>query len=302
LEEVLKSLILFFLIRRSKFTYFVDAVIYGFAIGIGFAIVENYEYLLGHSDTALSIAIGRVLSTNLIHAACSATIGIGLGLVRFQHGLGKVIYSLSSYTVAILLHLGFNNLVTRLDSALLLLYAAVVGFSATIFIVVVIRRGLMEEKHWIEEKLGMIDRVTAGEAAIVNRWEDSKTILEPLKLRFGTQKTAQIERFLLAQARLGILRKTLDKIPDENTRASVREEMAEVRQEMDKARREVGTYCMIYVRDIFPETSNALWGQLVNAIEKNSQPSPPGEGMWAALEKQTKTTNKVEQQFPEEEL
>ena len=40
-EEVLKSLILFFLVRRSKFTYFVDAVIYGFAIGIGFAIFPD---------------------------------------------------------------------------------------------------------------------------------------------------------------------------------------------------------------------------------------------------------------------
>lgn len=301
LEEFLKSLILFYMIRRPKFTYFVDAAIYGFSIGIGFAIFENYEYLLGHSEAALGVAVGRVLSTNLIHAAASAAIGIGLGLVRFQRWPGKILYSLSSYTVAILFHLGFNNLVTRLNSALLLLYAAAVGFGGTVFIVAVIRRGLKEEKRWIKEKLGMTDRVTASEAAIVNRWKDAKVILEPLKLRFGARKTAQIEQFLLVQARLGILRKTLDKIPDEKTRASVRAEMAEVRQEMNQARRDVGTYCMIYVRDLFPENSNVLWGQLESAIE-TSQPTLSGVGMWAALEKQTQTTDKVEQEFPEEEL
>ena len=300
-EEFLKSLILFYMIRRSKFTYFVDAVIYGFSIGIGFAIFENYEYLLGHSDTALSVAVGRVLSTNLIHASSSATIGIGLGLVRFQRGLGKILYSLASYTVAILFHLGFNNLVTRLNSGLLLLYAAAVGFSGTMFIVAVIRRGLKEEKRWIEEKLGMIDRVTASEAAIVNRWKDAKAILEPLNLHFGDRKAAQIEKFLLAQARLGILRKTLEKIPDEKTRNSVRAEMAEVRQEMDQARKDVGTYCMIYVRDIFPENSNVLWGKLESAVE-TSRPTPAGGGMWAALEKQTQTTGKVEQEFLEKKL
>jgi RsiW-degrading membrane proteinase PrsW (M82 family) len=299
IEEIIKSLILFYLIRRSKFTYFVDAAIYGFAIGIGFAIFENYEYLNGHSETALSIAIGRVMSTNLIHAACSATIGIGLGLVRFQHGMGKILYSLLSYIVAILFHLGFNNLVTRLNSALLLLYAAAVGFSGTLFIVALIKRGLKDEQRWIKEKLGMADRVTASEAAIVNRWKDAKDILGPLKLRFGTQKTAQIEIFLLAQARLGILRKSLDKIPDEKTRASVRKEMARVRQEMNQARKDVGTYCMIYVRDIFPENNNVLWGQLETAMETN-QPTSPGGGMWASLEKQTQTTNQAEQQIPEE--
>jgi RsiW-degrading membrane proteinase PrsW (M82 family) len=300
-EEVLKSLILIFLVRRSKFTYFVDAVIYGFAIGIGFAIFENYEYLLGHSETALSVAVGRVLSTNLIHASSSATIGIGLGMVRFQPGLRKILYALSSYTVAILFHLGFNNLVTRLNSSLLLLYAAVVGFSGTIFIVTVIRRGLREEKRWIEEKLGMSDRVTTSEAAIVNRWKDSKLILTSLKLRFGAKKTAQIEQFLLAQARLGILRKTLEKIPDEKTRTSVREEMAKVRQEMDQARRDVGTYCMIYVRDIFPENNNVLWGKLESAVE-TSRSAPAGGGMWAALERQTQTTDKVKQELLEKKL
>ena len=46
-EEILKALILIYLVRRPQFTYFVDGAIYGFAIGIGFAVFENYQYIGG---------------------------------------------------------------------------------------------------------------------------------------------------------------------------------------------------------------------------------------------------------------
>ena len=81
-EETLKGLFLLYLIRRPNFTYFVDGAIYGFSCGIGFAIFENYEYVLGNPSTAVALAISRVLSTNLIHATGSALIGISLGIWR----------------------------------------------------------------------------------------------------------------------------------------------------------------------------------------------------------------------------
>ena len=55
LEEILKGLILLFLVRRASFTYFVDGAIYGFAAGIGFAIFENVEYINGNPGAALSL-------------------------------------------------------------------------------------------------------------------------------------------------------------------------------------------------------------------------------------------------------
>src|SRR3972149_6820890 len=41
LEEMLKGLVLLYLVRRPNFNYFLDGAIYGFAAGIGFAIFEN---------------------------------------------------------------------------------------------------------------------------------------------------------------------------------------------------------------------------------------------------------------------
>src|SRR5258707_15573556 len=42
IEELLKALILIYLVQRADFNYVVDGAIYGFGSGIGFAIVENF--------------------------------------------------------------------------------------------------------------------------------------------------------------------------------------------------------------------------------------------------------------------
>src|SRR4030042_3804991 len=56
-EEILKALVLFYLVRRPKFTYFVDGAIYGFAVGIGFAVIENFQYILQSPDAGFGTAI-----------------------------------------------------------------------------------------------------------------------------------------------------------------------------------------------------------------------------------------------------
>jgi RsiW-degrading membrane proteinase PrsW (M82 family) len=284
-EEILKGLILIYLIRRPQFTYFVDGAIYGFAVGIGFAVIENFDYVLGASTGALDVAVGRVISTNMIHAAGSAIVGIAAGLARFSRGSGRILRVFLGLVLAILLHTGFNNLVTRVTGGWLLVYAAVVGIAGVGAIWISIRRGLSEEKAWIEETLGMTDRVTASEAAVVHRIADLDDILKPLALRFGEEKTVQIEKFLFMQARLGILRKTLEKLPDENLLEATRKEIAQIQQVMDDARRAVGTMPMMYLRSIFPEDDVSLWGSIEGVIERHiaERSASSGTGMWERL-------------------
>lgn len=287
-EELLKALILIYLVRRPNFTYFVDGAIYGFAVGIGFAIFENYSYILGGAGSDLGVAVGRVLSTNLMHATASALVGIALGFARFQRYSGRALILLGGLLAAMTLHVGFNNLVTRVSSGMLLVYAGIAGFAGVALITFAIKRGLAEEKAWIEETLGDADRVTAGEVAVVNRLADTHTILAPLADLFGQEKADQIERFLTLQARLGILRKTLEKLSDDKLRTGVEKQMDQIRTEMDDARRSVGTYCMLYLRNIFPEEASPLWGRLEAQIqERAAKPASSGVSLWASLGQRT---------------
>ena len=298
LEEILKALILIYLVRRTDFTYFVDGAIYGFAAGMGFAIFENYQYISSAYGAEVMTAVSRVISTNLIHASCSAIVGIGFGLSRFQKGFRWAGVLFGPWALAMTIHVIFNNMVTRDLGNLLLLYAAVMGFISAGVIIFAMQRGLDHEKAWIEEKLGMTDRVTEGEARIVQRFGDMQDLLAPLAERFGVEKAAKIEKFLTTQARLGIQRKTLEMLTDDKMRAAVEKQMIELRKEMDIARREVGSYAMLYLRHTMPADTSPLWGRLQNLIQERAavRPATGGMNLWANLEQ--RSTKAAETEVP----
>ena len=287
-EETLKGLILIYLVRQINFKYFVDGAIYGFAAGIGFAIFENFEYILGHPSTALLLAISRVLSTNLIHATGSALIGISIGLARFDKSLlRRTLYLLGGLGLAYAAHSGFNNMVND-GAALLFAFAA--GFAGAGIIALAVKRGLKEEGIWIKEKLGMDDGVTNNEAAIVHRLDKLDSVLAPLAEKFGDKKASQSEQFLIMQAQLGIQRKMLEKLQDEKMRAAVEAQMADLRQKMDDIRRQVGAYCMLYLRNIFPENDSTLQALVQQRITASAAANKgeAGTGLWAKLGDRTK--------------
>lgn len=297
-EEIFKALILIYLVRRPNFTYFVDGAIYGFAAGMGFAIIENIQYIALTPLDSFGTAVSRVLSVNLVHATATALVGIALGKARFSRNILQFLgYLLSGLLVAMLLHGAFNNIVAIKTNALasgspdplpgpLLLYGAIIGFAGVAAIAFIIFRGLAEQRMWIEEKLGMADRVTAGEAKIARRLEDVSEILKPLRQQFGDEKADQVEEFVMTQARLGIKRKTLEKLPDEKMRQAVEKEMVDLRAKMDEARRKVGPYVMLCVRNIFPEETSPLWNLLETRIQERitaRQQAPSGANLFASL-------------------
>lgn len=272
-EEILKALILLILVRRTDFTYFVDGAVYGFSTGIGFAIVESYSYILDREAAVLTIATGRTLSCILVHATASALVGVTLGLARFERtAVRRLSTVIGGLLIAMLVHGGFNNLITRVrvSTPLLYTYAAAVGVGGAILILLIIRRGLAEERAWIEEMLGMTDRVTEGEVKIVRRLAEAGVILAPLAEKFGREKATQIGRFLVLQARLGITRKVLEKLPDEPLRRDTQAQFEAIKKSMVAARRAVGVYPMLFLRSIFPEENRSVWRRLEVVI--GSQP------------------------------
>ena len=284
-EEILKAALFIYLIRKINFTYFVDGAIYGFAIGVGFAIVENYEYVLAFQDAALGVAVSRVISTNLIHGAATAITGIAFGFARFYSGFKKALVILAGLTIGILLHFGFNNLVNEVSSSLLLIYAAAAGIISTLIIFFVIRKGLAQARTWIHEKLGQADKVTTSESQLAQQIGSANTLLAPLVEMFGKSKANQIEQFLLLQARIGIHRKNLEKFQDETMRMSTQTEIQTLQQQMNQIRKEVGPYSMAMLRSIFPESENQFWAQLGSTIENRMQdPSHTRGGLWDKLD------------------
>jgi len=291
-EEIFKGLFLLYLVRRPKFTYSVDGAVYGFSVGIGFAVIENYQYVTDPKvqSIALAVAIQRVFSTNLIHASSSAIIGIALGIFRLERRPSRWLILLGGVVLAIGQHMFFNNMISK---GTFLIVAIGAGFLGAGFIYLAMQRGKKQAQGWIKEKLGMADRVTGGEARAVNRIEDMDQILLPIADRFGDEKASQVEKLLFLQARLGIKRKTLDSFQhDPKMLKAVQAEMEEMRTQMEEARRAIGTYAMMFVRGTFTEDMLSVWDQMQTKIQERSAATggQKGGGLWSSLDDRMKQT------------
>lgn len=72
LEEVLKGALAIALIARRKIAFHAEAMVYGAAIGGGFALLENSIYLSAFLDIDFGTALFRGLATALLHIGCTA--------------------------------------------------------------------------------------------------------------------------------------------------------------------------------------------------------------------------------------
>jgi len=282
IEEMLKSLVLIYYVSRADFTYFVDGAIYGFATGTAFAVLENLLYLSRAGNVGdLLVALSRAFSTSLMHGSASALVGVSLGRLRFGRGFSRFASVLFGWAAAMALHITFNNIVNRGQGTLTLLLAVAIGLGGVGLTAAFILWGLNEERRWLRETLGLQVGVSAGESAIVQQLDNLDPLLAPIGERFGKDKRKQVESLLRLQAQLGLKRKVQEMTPDPKLRAEMGAQVAALRQETDAVRRDLGLYCMAYVRSILPPETEPIWTHLGRALETNEASSAPS--VWSTL-------------------
>jgi protease PrsW len=110
IEEFLKAAIIVVLIRMHRIGFLVDAAICGFAVGTGFAMVENLYYLYAIPDADAGTWIVRGFGTAVMHGGVTAIFAImGLTLLdRARHA--SVVALLPGFVLAVALHSGYNHL------------------------------------------------------------------------------------------------------------------------------------------------------------------------------------------------
>lgn len=281
-EEVVKSLILIYLVRRANFTYFVDGAIYGFSAGMGFAIIENLRYMQLHPEEIITLVLLRSFSSALLHGTATGLTGVALGRFRLARGSRSGLLSLLvGWTCAMTLHYTFNNLAySALDLTLVLWLLFAIGLGGLALVTLVILWGLRDERQWLREELGEKLHVSSEEASIIQHMDDLDELLAPIEKRFGKIKRKQVATFLHLEAQLGLKQDAVDKAADPALRAALAEQVAKAEQELDTERRRVGVYVMSFVRAIMPPTDWSLWARLGQTLTKVEDPRV---SMWSAL-------------------
>ncbi|HET7712563.1 MAG TPA: PrsW family glutamic-type intramembrane protease [Thermoanaerobaculia bacterium] len=108
-EEVLKAVPLLLFMYARRIGFLVDAAIYGFAIGTGFALVENVYYLWAIEDASLVLWLVRGFGTAVMHGGTTAIAAI-LTKLLLQRSEGRAWWAfLPGLGVAFVIHSLFNH-------------------------------------------------------------------------------------------------------------------------------------------------------------------------------------------------
>lgn len=123
-EESAKAAFIAYLILRRRIGFPVDAAQMGFAVGTGFAVVENLEYLRVMSDAGFVVWCVRGLGAAMLHGATTAIFAMMSHTAAARHRDRHVVVFVPGWIAALALHAAFNLVpVSRVATTAVLLLA-----------------------------------------------------------------------------------------------------------------------------------------------------------------------------------
>ena len=197
-EESAKALVIVVLIRAHRIGFLVNAAIFGFAVGTGFAIVENIWYAHLIPDAGLGTWVVRGFGTAIMHGGTTAIFAM-MGLAMLEKGRRTFAAFLPGFALAVALHSGFNHL---LGSPRLSTLAALAVLPPLLFWV--FQRSDAAVADWLgkgfDADAGMLELINSG------RLSDSHTgqYLDSLKHRFHGPVVADLLCYLRLHTELAL--------------------------------------------------------------------------------------------------
>jgi RsiW-degrading membrane proteinase PrsW (M82 family) len=163
-EEILKSSVIVYLVIRHRVAFLVDAAIIGFAVGAGFAAVENIQYFVALEEGSVALWIVRGFGTALMHGSVTAMVAIiSKQLVERGEGIRPWVF-LPGLGLATALHSGFNHffIAPTVTTALILVVLPV-------FFVGVFHFSETQTREWLgigfDTDSELLEIITAGRAS-----------------------------------------------------------------------------------------------------------------------------------------
>jgi hypothetical protein len=201
-EETAKGLVVLWLARTHRIAFLVDAAIYGFAVGTGFAVVENLDYARLHPGAGLGIWLVRGGGTALMHGGVTAI--VGMVAVGWSRGRSPSRSWLVGVAIAVAVHGVYNRFyLSPLVSTggILLVLPALIG--------IVFRRGERAVAGWLN--LGFDADTEMLELILSGRVSGSPVgeYLESLRHRFRGEVVADLLNWLRIHLELSLAAKGL---------------------------------------------------------------------------------------------
>jgi RsiW-degrading membrane proteinase PrsW (M82 family) len=108
-EESLKASVVVWLFRTHRVGFLADSAILGFAVGAGFALVENFYYLYLAESTTLAVWVVRGFGTAVMHGGVVAIFAAITQTLAERSTDVRPLYCLPGWLAAISIHSIFNH-------------------------------------------------------------------------------------------------------------------------------------------------------------------------------------------------
>jgi protease PrsW len=253
-EEITKAILVLILISRKKIGFAIDAAIYGFAAGAGFALAENmfYIYILD-GDTNLVVWILRGFGTAIMHGGCTALFAMILmaGIQREKSFILSVILAL---IVGYIIHSGFNHFFLNpyLQTALIVLILPV------LFLIVFQKSNTMLQ-DWLEiefsNEIEMLRMIKQGEIKSTKAGE----YLISLKKHFSAEVLVDLYWYFSLYLELSIKAKRNLMLKENGFPLIVEPDIMDKLAELKQLRKQIGKVGELALQPLVRMKHRELW-------------------------------------------
>jgi RsiW-degrading membrane proteinase PrsW (M82 family) len=255
IEESFKALLLVWLIRTRRVGLPIDGGISGFAVGTGFALIENLYYLASRPDAALPVQVIRGFGTAIMHGGTATALAMISITLYERRPNGGIQLLLPGFLMAVALHTGFNQLLTRPALATL---AILVVLPAVIYLV--FRHSERTLRSWLDTDLDanvqVLDSISAG------NFLDSPSgrYLQALRNRFGGEALADMLCCVRLHAELAVRAKGVLLLRESGLEEPpIDDETRDKLAELAQLKRSIGTAGLLELRPLMMATGKDIW-------------------------------------------
>ncbi len=254
IEEILKGAVLVYLIRSRRIGMLVDAAIFGFAIGSGFALIENLYYLASRPEANLAMEIVRGFGTAIMHGGATAIFAIVSVAVAEKRPDATVIAFLPGLFAAVALHSAFNHLLAKPELATLGILLALPPLMHFVF-----QRSEQSLRDWLDADLDSDMELLQ----LINSHEFSEsnvgTYLHSLREKFHGEVVADMLCYMRLHVELALRAKGVLLMRESGIEAPIDDETREKLAEIEYLERSIGRTGRVAIRPVLPMTSKDLW-------------------------------------------
>jgi RsiW-degrading membrane proteinase PrsW (M82 family) len=254
-EESIKSVVVLVLIRTRRIGFLVDASVLGYAVGAGFATVENLYYLSTLTDPHMAVWIVRGFGTAILHGGVQA-IFAALVLANADRRNGKLDARsiVPPLALAVVIHSAFNQFVLPPIQETLLVLVSIPPLMLWVF--------MSSEKGvrgWIgsgfDADTELIELLDSGSFSESNAGQ----YLFALRERFPGEVVADLLCYLRLYVELALRAKGILMMREHGIETVISDDVREKLAEMRYLERSIGPTALRTLQPLMPMSRRDLW-------------------------------------------